>query len=689
MISLILPYWDRQEAANKSFELLEKHYKGLELEVIVVDDGNVIPFKKPSVELDIKVIRLPTKTVPMCPATVWNAGVAAAEGDIVVLSCIEILHDTPILEQLAQVEGKEYALAAAWCPEEQKWHCHSSVTVPTCPDGSGIAFCAAIRKEFFQQVGGFDENYRKGAGYEDRDFIWKLHEAGAKFIHRDDLVVTHPKSGATIHWADGSFEINQSYYLKKWKKQIEGLDYVTFLCLKAGTLYGPEYVNNLRDMVSRNLPYGTRGRFVCLTDDPEGLDEGIDVIPLPSDLEGWWGKLYMFKRGLFSEGERVIFMDLDTLLVGRIADIAAYRGQFATLRDFYFPTQIGPAIIAWRVGEFAYSIWDEWVAQGKPRHRMGDLWWLNNLDQGRFPKRIDILQDLYPGKFVSYKAHCHPYPPKGASVVCFHGQPKPHMCDSKWVKDVWKVGGAGMADLEIVANTENDLVKRNVLSACKRNIPRLELSEPHDKHAVIVGGGPSINDTWAEIEWRKYNGQTIVAINGSAKWLNDRGIIPDFHVVIDARPENAEFIADSKEHYLASQCDPSVFDRANNITLFHLNTHGIQDYLPDSKAHLISSGSTVGLAAMAVMYCLGYRNLHLHGFDSSYEENHHAYEQKQNDSDDVVNVSVNGENFKAAPWMVAQAQQFQELAIQLAEAGTVITVAGKGLLPHVARCMSF
>jgi diacylglycerol kinase family enzyme len=38
--------------------------------------------------------------------------------------------------------------------------------------------------------------------------------------------------------------------------------------------------------------------------------------------------------------------------------------------------------------------------------------------------------------------------------------------------------------------------------------------------------------------------------------------------------------------------------------------------------------------------------------------------------------------------MVKQAQQFQELARQLADDDTVITVAGDGLLPYIARCMA-
>ena len=73
---------------------------------------------------------------------------------------------------------------------------------------------------------------------------------------------------------------------------------LNIVCLKAGKAYGPEYVNILFDMVRRNLVAGYPGRFVCLTDDPTGLDAGIETIRLPGNIETWWGKLYMFKRGL-------------------------------------------------------------------------------------------------------------------------------------------------------------------------------------------------------------------------------------------------------------------------------------------------------------------------------------------------------------------------------------------------------
>lgn len=685
MISLILPYWDRQEAANKALELIAKHYRTTNLEVIVVDDGNKVPFVKPKLPIDIQVVRRPEKPLPTPQSKAWNAGVKAAHGDIIALSCIEVLHEAPILAGLAKhLEAFDYVLAATYCPEFNEWQCKSDKQWVDLPMGIGPGFLGLMRRETFEKIGGFDESYHEGAGYEDRDFARRVLKSGAKVKICDDLVVIHPKTGATIHWPQEGFIRNEQLYRSKWMTPIN------VVCLKAGKAYDPEYVNILFDMVRRNLPAGYPGKFYCITDDEEGLNEGIEVIHLPQDLETWWGKLYMFKRGLFPDGSRCLFFDLDTLIIGDLSRLVSYSGGFATLRDFYHPERLGPAIIAWEAGRFSSRVWEQWESQGKPRHQMGDLWWLNTLDGGNFAKQVDILQDQFPGEFCSFKADCHPYPPNGTRIVCFHGQPKPENCGREWVSQVWKVGGSGMAELEVVANTSNELVKSNVLSACKRDVPWLEILPENASQAVIVSGGPSIKNTLIEIRARYDSGQTIFAVNGSANWLNDHGMVPDYHVVIDARPENIKFLeALSCGQLLASQCDPSLFDKAQNATLFHLNTEGIADILPkDREANLISSGTTVGLAAMALAYCLGYRVIHLHGFDSSYEESHHAYEQKQNDADPVIDAVVNDRTFKCAPWMVTQAQQFQELATQLANAGVVVTVAGDGLLPYIAKCMS-
>jgi glycosyltransferase involved in cell wall biosynthesis len=222
MISLILPYWMRRAAADKALYLLDQQYhEGVDLELVIVDDGNPIPYIPPRLTLNTKVVRLPVKSAPTPQSVAWNAGVAAASGDIIVLSCIEMLHDKgQVLQEMAarldQIGPNGYVLAAAWCPEQRAWHCHSSVKVPDCPDGSGIAYLGMMRRELFERAGGFDEDYRDGAGYEDRDFIRRMARAGAIFNVCDDLVVTHPKTNATILWPGEGFARNAELFRQKW-----------------------------------------------------------------------------------------------------------------------------------------------------------------------------------------------------------------------------------------------------------------------------------------------------------------------------------------------------------------------------------------------------------------------------------------------------------------------------------------
>jgi len=691
MISIILPYWDRQQAADEAITLLNKTYAGLDLELVIVDDGNKTPFVMPPTGFKVKLVTLPQKSEPKCPTTAWNAGVAAATGDVIVLSCIEILHQNPVLEQMLEqlqdMGPSGYVLAAAWCPESSQWHCHSTVKVPRNPEGTGIAFCGMMYRSLWDKSGGFDEEYREGAGYEDNDFINRMIEAGARFKIRDDLVVVHPKTGASIEWGTGKFVRNEALYYSKWPDELRKPT-TTFVCLNSGDYCGrgAEYVNNLFDMVKRNLSANVDGRFVCLTDDATGLHPDIQPMMLPSDIKGWWGKLYLFKDGLFPKNERMIYFDLDTLIINNIDEIMAYDGDIAMLDDFLNPGTIAPGVMLWRAG-VANAIWDEWNRNGRPGNIQGDLWFINSIAHA-LPK-IEKLQELMPDGFVSYKQSATTAPPFGSSVVCFHGLPRPHEVEG-WVADVWKIDGVSSSELKVKNNVNLATIKRNIDINSRRDIPWIELQDAHEREVLIIGGGPSLIEDLNEIRERFEiggKGGYILALNGSAKMISEQGMIPNSIVIIDARESNVKF-TDQTTHkfFLASQCDPSVFDNAVGATLFHIDIPDLGYYVPgDRPIQAIGGGSTVGLIAMSLAYTLGFRTMHLYGYDSSYADDaHHAYDQPENDDEHTFNAHVGGKTFRCAPWMVTQTNQFQNLAKQLIEMDCKIHVHGTGLLPTVA-----
>lgn len=484
------------------------------------------------------------------------------------------------------------------------------------------------------------------------------------------------------------------------------------VCVNAGNYQGrgAQYVNTLYDMVKRNLPDGFPGEFVCFTDDPTGLDPNIVARELPHPgLQGWWNKLALFKPGLFPNGHRVIYFDLDTVITGRLDEIVAYHGDFAILRDFYRLDGLQSSVMLWRVGSTEY-IWNAYKKQGYPQEVRGRGTWgdqafieMCSARAGKWWVRIgsdeiveiDILQSLFPGLFISYKASGKGSPDK-ASVVVFHGEPRPHDVVDGWVPHVWKVGGMFRADLDVVANVSNETLLENVRSSIKRPLAWFDTQEINSGHICIVGGGPSLEENLEELRLRAKNHQEIWALNGAGKYLMQHGIRPAVVVILDARKENSTFLDGLPAKTVglfASQCHPDVFNKAHAIgmpvILWHANTPGVAELVEgfkDKPVHLIGGGTTVGMNAIVLAYAEGCRQIHLFGFDSSYRKRrHHAYKQVLNDNDRQLDALFRGKRYIVAPWMAQQVNEFQDLVPGLVADGCLITVTGDGLLPDVAR----
>jgi FkbM family methyltransferase len=473
------------------------------------------------------------------------------------------------------------------------------------------------------------------------------------------------------------------------------------VCVRFGEAFGIEYVERLHDMVRRNLPAGFAGRFVCLTDRPADLSHlaGIDILDgrlaLPP-LVGWWAKLGLFLPGAFPAGDRVWYFDLDTVITGPLESLFEYAGAFAILEDVYRPGGFQSAVMSWIAGPASDAIWDEWCDHGRPEPEGGDQAVIEQHWRDWLPARIggrpwgpDFLQTLYPGRLRSYKVDCVWGIPHGTSVVFFHGRPRPHEVLTGWVPAVWQVGGGSVAELVVVGTVPQERVLANIAANMQRHYAQLAASPAHEQIALIVGGGPSLPEQLMLIAQLQRGGAIVIATNNTDRFLRERGITPNFHVMIDARPEVAEFIRPGGIKLYASMCDPTTLERAaaaGDLTIWHALTDNVDQVL--GRAMLIGGGTTVGTRAMALAYVMGFRRLMLFGMDSCYREDaHHAYPQALNDGERILDAVVGGERFRAAPWMVKQADDFKEMAVALTGMGVQITVMGGGLLAAVARSM--
>jgi len=124
---------------------------------------------------------------------------------------------------------------------------------------------------------------------------------------------------------------------------------LTVVCLwikgKGERAYTVEYVERLRNMVARHLSLSHR--FVCMTDTPDLLPDGVEglAVKRPRTLMPWWLKLKLFCGGMGWTG-RLLYLDLDVLVVGSLDDIATFPAPFALLPDMA-PNFAGSARAPW------------------------------------------------------------------------------------------------------------------------------------------------------------------------------------------------------------------------------------------------------------------------------------------------------------------------------------------------------
>lgn len=475
---------------------------------------------------------------------------------------------------------------------------------------------------------------------------------------------------------------------------------LTVACVLQGSAYGVEYVERLHDMVRRNLPQGFGGRFVCLTDRSSELAHlaGVECRALTQDLYGWWAKMELFRPGQWEKGERIWYFDLDTVITGPLDKLFEYPGAFGLLEDVYRKSGFQSSVMSWIGGsELQHSIWEEWNRRNRPMPEGGDQSVLETFWRSWLPSRIagkpwppDFLQAMYPGSLRSYKVDCVWTIPKGTSVVFFHGLPKPEDVLTGWVPEVWKVGGGSAAELVMVGTIAQDRVLSHVADAMTQGYAQLAATEAHDKIALICGGSPSLGEQLPVIAMLQSQGALIFACNNVDAYLREHGIWPNFHVMIDAREQLAGWVNNGGVKLYASMCDPSTLRHGHfrgDLVIWHALTDHIDRVL--GKAMLVGGGTTVGTRAMALAYVMGFRKLMCFGMDSCYAEGkHHAYDQALNDGERVLDCVVAGQKFKAAPWMVQQAEDWKHLTLELMKVGCEVTSFGTGMIGAIAKSMN-
>lgn len=200
-----------------------------------------------------------------------------------------------------------------------------------------------------------------------------------------------------------------------------------FVSVKSGSKYGPEYVNKLYTSIKRfcHSPI----RFICLTDDINGLDHSIETIDIRQyQLEGWWNKALLFNKKCLKLDKPFIYIDLDEVIIDWLDPIFLLDSPIMLIRDFtYFSynssiMRIDPKIM--------HTLYEDYFNKNTPKSFPGDQDWIT--------QTLQAAETFPVSWFISYRLHAQFMPPLGTKIVCFHGDIKPHNCTANWVKDYWK-----------------------------------------------------------------------------------------------------------------------------------------------------------------------------------------------------------------------------------------------------------
>ena len=162
---------------------------------------------------------------------------------------------------------------------------------------------------------------------------------------------------------------------------------ITVLCVRFGNKYGREYVERLRNMVSRHLtvPY----EFACLTDDQHDI-VGVRKIYQPNAnyARGWWHKVHMFDSALPLRG-RILYLDLDVVIHANMNKLTGYHPtSFIGIHDFnrkFFPSwnYLNSSVLAWTHGTQGH-IYDQFKSKPAEAQRLqGDQDWIWKIAKDR------------------------------------------------------------------------------------------------------------------------------------------------------------------------------------------------------------------------------------------------------------------------------------------------------------------
>lgn len=205
--------------------------------------------------------------------------------------------------------------------------------------------------------------------------------------------------------------------------------------------FGPEHVNTLRHMVRRN--FARPHRFVCVTDDAEGIDSEVEIVPLWDDLahlpnpSGVRGPSCYRRLRAFAPdaaqwfGPRFVSLDLDCVITGDMTPVWDRPEDFVCWGCTHPSTTYNGSMMLMTAGARA-QVWERFDPETSPAAARAagcygsDQGWISYClgpHEARWSQRDGVYSFRNDVRRMRGL-------PKDARIVMFHGRLDP------WHRDV-------------------------------------------------------------------------------------------------------------------------------------------------------------------------------------------------------------------------------------------------------------
>lgn len=238
--------------------------------------------------------------------------------------------------------------------------------------------------------------------------------------------------------------------------------------------------------------------------------------------------------------------------------------------------------------------------------------------------------------------------------------------------------------------------KRELFGNMERNLAHKfpDIYDITQKHAgetcVIVCGGPSINDQAEKVLALQKEGAKVISINRMYPWCQKHGIKPDYLVSLDCSEDQErsfDTITPGVTYLLSTVTRPSICDKLKDEKVYIFDSRSeprcrkLRINAGYNRMTVINGGGSVSVLAYSIAFNLGFRNIHMFGFDSMVTDpdiTHAAGIAGTSLSPHYVPITINEKDILTTPQWIEFTRQVLDLTSVAHDEGMLDSVVFHG-----------